>query len=117
MKRTKRTRIPARPVVSVGTFDKDSEIDWTPEDIRIYPRIVTAKQGKLFVNIEEHKTHNGGFTFFVGIGDGQGDCLYNIAGEDFAPADLDTLISLLALARDKAKALGMPSDKREGAAA
>jgi hypothetical protein len=116
-KRTKRTRTPAQPVVSVGTFDKDSGIDWTPEKNRIYPRIVTAKQGKLFVNIEEARDANNRYCFFLGVGDGGGNVLYNLVGEEFSPENLDLFISLLVAARDKARELGMPTDKRNGAAA
>jgi hypothetical protein len=115
-KRTKKTRTPAGPVVSVG-LDKNIDIDWTPAKARSHPRVATAKQGKLLVAIEEGRYPDGSFCLITGAGNGGGEVLYNIFSEEFTPAELDTFITLLIHARDKARSLSMPSDKREGAAA
>lgn len=100
--------------VSVGT-DRDIEIDWTPAKARIHPRVVTVKQGKLQVNVEEvwlAQGKSGSFIFMVGAGDGTGGVRDNLFSEDFSPDNLDLFISLLTIARDKARELGMPSDQR-----
>jgi hypothetical protein len=119
MKRNKRT--PAKPVVTVS-LEKDLDIDWTPATARVHPRVVTVKQGKLYASVAEawlsHGQGKGGsFIFIVGVGDGTGEVRDNLFGEEFSPDDLDLFISLLGLARDKARALGMPSKQRDGAAA
>lgn len=113
-KRTSTTRPPAKPVISIGI---DEEIDWTPDKNKLYPRTVTVRQGKLQVNIEEAgEPTEKRFIFIVGAGDGRESVRDNLLGEEFKPDDLDLFISLLTLARDKARELGMPSDRRDGAA-
>jgi hypothetical protein len=118
MKQRMKTRPHRKPIIRIGS---NEDIDWTPQKNRLYPRVLTVKQGDFLVRIEEARSAPDDFSLWVGARfDGAGDaehCLCNLFGDEFKPGELDTLIALLSFARDKARELGMPSDKREGAAA
>lgn len=111
MKRTKRK--PA-PKVTVGEND---DIDWTPASAKVFPRVVTVERGKIIVDVQEinwEPVLPNRLGFVVGAGARSAkDVRWNIlGGYECTPQELDEFIELLTIARDKAKALGMPSQSR-----
>ena len=107
--RSNRRKPPAEPEV---TIELNEDVDWTPASQRVYPRRVIARRGKQIVCIEEAGRSDAEMLFYIGAGDGTESVLFNLMSGEMRPAELDTLIDALALVRDRARSLGMPSDKR-----
>jgi len=108
-------RTSTKPAVSLGyNYDID---DWTPEHLKVRPRTLEAKSGNLIVELEEIRWTDESLGFILGVGDGApGDAKYNLMGAELTAAQLDALIDLVVLVRDRARQLGMPSDKRPAGA-
>lgn len=94
------------------TVSQNTDIDWTPAATKVHPRQVEVKDGNLIVEIEEIQYPDGTLAFLVGAGDGTAEKYNNIMSPEITPDGLDIFIALLIAARDKARALGMPSVKR-----
>ena len=100
-----------KATVTVG-FDSELDEDWTPPEDRIWPRVVTEKQGNVSVEIEESRYADNSLGLYVGASiEDHGKDRHNVIAESFEPSELDVLISLLQRACAKARELEMPSDR------